>query len=290
MTEMKKLSIFIIGLSFLATGCLKDDPNVDFSNLGAVIQMPYSGKGFFAQDAVIDAADTIVKTFTINIASPYPLNKEVNVTVGIDKSLVDEYNAYDTAVHYEAMPDSAYSFSETTVTIPAGSRLDTLQVTFYKTKLDPLKSYLLPIAIKDASGETISGNMSVHYYHFIGNPISGSYSWEWIRYNAADTSSGTPTYDEDYSPATFSPVTPTSIQTESGTGVVYILSFTNTNGALSDFTVVFDQASVDAADITVTLDPKIVVADPVNGVYRFYFEYNNSSGDHRCITDQFIKY
>ncbi|HEY6978892.1 MAG TPA: DUF1735 domain-containing protein, partial [Chitinophagaceae bacterium] len=181
---MKKLSIFIIVLSFFATGCLKDDPNVDFSNLGTVVQMPYSGKGFFAQDAVTDAADTIVKTFTINIASTYPLNKDLNVTVGTDNSLVDEYNAYDPAVHYEAMPDSAYSFNETTITIPAGSRLDTLQVTFYKTKLDPSKSYLLPISIKDASGETISGNMSVHYYHFIGNPIAGSYSWEWIRYNA----------------------------------------------------------------------------------------------------------
>jgi hypothetical protein len=91
-------------------------------------------------------------------------------------------------------------------------------------------------------------------------------------------------------------VDPTTINVESGSGgLIYVLTFTNTNGVLSDFNVIFDPATVTAAadpavGVNVSLNPKIVVADPVSGIYRFYFEYNNSVGDHRCITDQYIKY
>jgi len=276
-------------MSISLTGCLKDDPNVDFSKLSTVVEMPYSGKAFFSSDALNFTSDTITLAFTVNIASAYPLSKDLSVTVGIDESLVTDYNAYDPLVHYEVMPAAAYSFSESTFTIPAGKRLDTLYVTFYKPGLpDPTVSYMLPITIKDASGETISGNLGTHYYHAIGNPIAGTYSQEWIRWNATDTT-GTPTFDEDYSPAVFSPVDPTTIAVQSGTGVFYYLSFTNTDGVLSDFNAEFDPGDVAAVGITITSGPKVLVADPINGIYRLYFTYNNSAGDPRCIIDQFVK-
>ena len=49
--------------------------------------------------------------------------------------------------------------------IAAGKRLDTLHVIFYPSKIDVTKNYMLPVSIKDAQGETISGNFGAIYFH-----------------------------------------------------------------------------------------------------------------------------
>src|SRR6266498_2716390 len=229
MYNMRNLIMIILALlSISLTGCLKDDPNVDFSKLNTVVEMPYSGKAFFSGDALNFTSDTITLPFTVNIASAYPLSKDLSVTVGLDESLVADYNAYDPSVHYEVMPANAYSFSESTFTIPAGSRLDTLYVTFYKPALDPAVSYMLPITIKDASGETISGNLGTHYYHAIGNPLAGTYNWDFTRWPNQDAS-GSP--DIAWTDVTvIAPVSPTQFEVASGyyTGTArYEVTFTN---------------------------------------------------------------
>jgi len=68
-------------------------------------------------------------------------------------------------VQYDTFPDSLYSFPITSVTIPAGKHLDTLQVYFYPSKIDTTKNYMLPISIEDAQGQTISGNFGTIYFH-----------------------------------------------------------------------------------------------------------------------------
>jgi hypothetical protein len=285
---MKRRYIFLATVFSLSLfGCLKDTPNNDFTKIGTVVEMPYSGKGFFSSDAITSLADTINMAFTVNIASPNVLSTPVKVTVAVDPALVDTYNASDTTVHYEVLPDSAFVFDATPITIPAGSRLDTLHVTFYRAKLDPSKSYMLPIVIKDASGHTISGNMGVHYYHFIGNPIAGSYTSEWIRYNNA-AGTGTPTYDV-IGVSIFSPISPTTISVPSGSPMHYLLSFTNTGGVLSNFTVAFAAGEDAAAGIKVTGGPTIILADPVAGKYEFNFTYDNLAGGLRNITDKYTK-
>jgi hypothetical protein len=285
---MKRLNIFLIALISLSlVSCLKDSPNNDFSKLGVIVEMPYSGKGFFSSDAITALDDTIAMNFTVNIASPNVLSTATTVTVITDASMVADYNAYDPAVHYEVLPDSAFSFDASPVTIPAGARLDTLHITFYRNKLDPSKSYMLPLAIKDASGHTISGNMAVHYYHFIGNPIAGSYTSEWIRYNNA-AGTGTPAFDiTDVS--IFSPITPTTISVPSGSPMHYLVSFTNTGGVLSDFKVAFADGEDANAGIKVTGGPTIITADPIAGKYEFNFTYDNLAGGLRNITDKFNK-
>lgn len=288
---MKKLSILALSLSLFSIGCLKDTPGVDFSKVGTIVELPYSGLGYFSQDALNFTSDTLNVEFVVNIASTYPLNKDLSVSLSVDDAARTAYNASGLGIQYDPMPDSCYSFPVTSAVIAAGSRQATFTVTFYKSKIDASKSYLLPITLTDASGETISGNMATHYFHAIGNPIAGNYEQEWIRYNASDTSSGVPTYDFDLGTATFSPIDPNTISVESGSaGLVYIVHFDNNNGVLSNFTVSFDPASVAAAEAgdVIPTDPTIVVADPVNGIFRFYFTYD-FLGNPRCITDQFIK-
>ena len=94
------------------------------------------------------------------------------------------YNAIS-GVQFDAQPDSTFSLPVTTMTIKAGFRIAQFMVIYYPAKIDPTKSYMLPITLTDASGITISGNLATIYFHIIGNLLAGSYSQEWIRYNTA---------------------------------------------------------------------------------------------------------
>ena len=163
------LSAFII---ILFSSCLKDSPAVDFKTVGTIIEiLPVNGGGLENFDAaaldfdptdVIDSAD-----IDLNIASPKPLSKSVTITLAVNDGLRATYNASN-GTTYEAMPDSVYSFPVKSGTVAAGDRLDTVRIIFYPSKIDSTKSYMLPVSIKDAQGETISGNFGDIYFHTDG--------------------------------------------------------------------------------------------------------------------------
>lgn len=297
---MKKLAIAIpVILSLFLASCLKDKPNVDFNNLGYVAEIstastngtlnaPSGGLTFF-DGATLNpgATDPDSVMFTVNIASDYPPTQDVKVTLAVNDQARTAYIADPAKVQFKAFPSNAYSFPVTTGTIHAGSRLDTFWVVFTHANWDPTQSFMLPITITAASGTTISGNMSTIYFHIIGNPLAGNYSREWIRYNSA-TQDPTQLAADQTKPVTFVPVSPTTISIPSGTGVNYQLSFVNTNGVLSNFSVAFPDSgpgSPKDAGITITGGPTIILADAVNKKFTFNFTYNNSVGAARNITD-----
>ena len=285
-------AICIVVMAALSS-CIKSrEGRTDFSDLKPTVLIREAGITQFAKQALTfpgtDEADTIY--FRLNYAAKTVAPTDITVTLGYDENALNSYNStVPASSQYAKMPDSIYSFTSTSVTIKAGQSFsDPIPFIVYPSKIDPTKNYMFPISILDASGNTISGNFGTIYYHLIGNPIAGAYEQRWIRYNAADTS-GTPAYDLDLGAAIFAPTDPTTIQVESGTGVVYVLSFTNTNGVLSDFNVSLDPQSVTDAGIAITGGPIIQTADPINGRYRFYFTYNNSSGLPRVIIDEFVR-
>jgi hypothetical protein len=167
---MKYTYFFILPvILLLSSGCLKDTPAVDFSTVGTIIEiLPPNGGGLENFDAAglefdpTDAKDSA--DIDLNIASPKPLNKPLTITVGVTDALRTSYNGANGAA-YEAMPDSVYSLPVTTGNIAAGDRLDTIRVIFYPAKIDTTKSYMLPVSITDAQGETISGNFGTIYFH-----------------------------------------------------------------------------------------------------------------------------
>jgi hypothetical protein len=167
---MKYTYFFILPvILLLCSGCLKDTPAVDFSTVGTIIEiLPPNGGGLENFDAAglefdpTDAEDNA--DIDLNIASPKPLNKSLTITVGVTDALRTSYNSANGA-SYEAMPDSVYSLPVTTGNIAAGDRLDTIRVIFYPAKIDTTKSYMLPVSITDAQGETISGNFGTIYFH-----------------------------------------------------------------------------------------------------------------------------
>src|SRR5258708_10717521 len=96
---MKKAIIYlsVVASIVFATGCKKDKPNVDFSNIGTIAEIsssninptlnaPSSGLDYFNQATLpyIGADTTFDVTFDVNIASPNALSTDTKVTVGVD--------------------------------------------------------------------------------------------------------------------------------------------------------------------------------------------------------------
>jgi hypothetical protein len=301
---MKKIVIYLlVSSAVFMTGCLKDTPNVDFSKSGVIAELshasitgngaPSSGLDYFnsATMPVFTADTPFTVTFDVNIASAYPPTSDVNVTVAVDDAKRVAYNA-TSDIQFDAQPDSTYSLQATTGVVKAGTNIAQFTLIFYPKKIDPTKSYMLPITLTDASGLTISGNLATIYFHMIGNLLAGNYTQEWIRYNTADQV-GSPVADQTFI-GTFIPVSPTEIQVKSGTGTWYYLSFTNNNppgggdlSLLTDFVLTVSAADFSNAGITLAAGPTLVLADPVHHKFTFNFGYLNSTPSPRNITDIF---
>jgi hypothetical protein len=288
----------ILTVALTMASCLKKgDMNIDLENTSApIMELQYlqagnntinSGLQNFANAGLTykktDLADTA--NYNISLAGPATFGKDLSVTIAVDPSKVLD-NLGGDSIKYELMPDSTYHLVTTTAVIKAGQTIAPMQVIFYPSKTSILKSYMLPITIKDAEGNIVSSNFGTIYFHAIGNAIAGSYSHEYTRYNNYD-GTGSPLIHTT-TPSTFSPINPKSVSTTSGAaGLKYIISFTDNNGVLSDFKVKFDAASVAASGVAIVGDIEIVTADPVAHKFEFKFHYDNLAGGLRNITDKF---
>ncbi len=305
---MKKILFILTAFIVALTSCLKDKPNSDFSNLSTVVELVESGKAYFGQDAITSAADTIVTTFQVNVASPNPLTSNVTVNLAVDNSSI----IADPAIGYVTMPTTAYVLSPTTVTIKAGQRLANVTLTIYKKLLDPSKSYQLPVKIASVSTGTISGNFGVHYYHIIGNDFAGTYIWDYRRYNngTGPGAGAIPSLNQGSTPSTFTtnngkinPVSPTEFKMETGYNgnhVMYDVTFTRTvvNGEVtySNWAVKFLPEDIAiwaglSSPITNVVPPKFTIPPPTKSTDSKIFEINHISGgaSPRYIDDTYHK-
>jgi hypothetical protein len=314
---MKKLIIILGAITVSLTSCLKDKPNVDFSNIGAFAELVHSGIPYFGDDAITDAGDgadlTITRTVEVNVTGVYAPTKDVTVTVALDNSIIAPYNAANPAVTYLPMPAGSFVFATTTVTIKAGTRVADIPVTFYKAKLDPSKSYMLPLKLT-TSNIAIAANYNIKYFHFIGNDFAGTYTWKYHRWqNGTGPGSTNIPWDIDnttddaglvYPTAPISPITATEFEMTTGyngQGVKYDVSFTRTVDAsnpslvhYSDWTVKFTAANIakwTAAGITNMVPPKFTIPPPSDNTKPKIFELNYVSGGAfgRYIDDTYSK-
>lgn len=317
---MKKLLFSIPFLSLLLVGCLKDKPNVDFSQIFPVAEISTAstnptpnassgGLAFFSTANLSWPTGTVTDTvfFTVNIASDYPLNKATKITIGVDTTLMTAYNNDATnnpkGIQYLAMPDSLYTIPTTTGTIPAGQRLDTFYVIFNAASFNPAYTYMLPIRITDASGLTISGNMGDIYFHIVGNPLAGFYTCTGTRYNYSGTISWTP---GDPVPSGYistnntsgtkfaSPVTPTEISVAYANlgGNGYNYDITTSADYLSINSVDFDFLSAvsNTSSYVVSYTPPGPGVKPAFHLMTHYNNVNNpaGSGSDRVVDEVFV--
>ena len=247
-----------VAVIMVLDSCVKTrEGQTDFSHLSAIVQIHEGGMANFTNTALTfpgtDATDTA--WFRVNYAATNVASKDVTVTIGYDANALAAVNTgLDPSSQYAKFPDSIYSFNTTKVTVKAGQNYsDPVPFVVFPSKIDPTQSYMFPISITDGSGATISGNFGTIYYHVIGNPIAGAYSWDWTRWNNND-GSGTPSSSSfTGGSAVFSPDNPATIEVPSGyyLGARYVLSFTNNGGVLSNF-----QVSLNAADVS-SLSPSM---------------------------------
>jgi hypothetical protein len=307
-----KTSSIMLGLTVLLgfSSCLKDSRFVDFAAVGTTVEIPLSGKSQI--NALTEATDVITRQFAVNVASPKPLSKDLTVTLGFDAAALAAYNASQSAVVFEPMPTDAYSLDKATVVIPAGTRTQIVTLTIQKTKLDPSKSYLLPISITDAQGETINGNYHTKYYSAIGNDFAGVYFYEYRRFqNGTGPGAGAiPSRGEGSAPditnaagseTVITPVTGTEFKMETGYNgqhVQYDVRFTRTvSGSTvtySNWTIRFlpdDLQKWTDAGIENKVAPKFTLPPPATNADPKFFELNYVSGgaSGRYIDDTYKK-
>jgi Domain of unknown function (DUF1735) len=310
---MKKILLSVIVLSGLLTGCLKDTTiKNDLDKRSTIFMVQNSGLEFFSSRAVVAAGqvDPITSSFTTNVANAddVPLSKDVTVTFVVDDAARLAYNALPSpALDYDALPDSVYSFAVKTAVIKAGTNLATLSVVFDPNKIDPSKSYMLAITLKDAQGMPISQNFSTVYYHIIGNPLAGKYTHRFRRFQVADTT-GVPLQDIT-STTVLLPVSPTAIMSSEDYTTTFVdanggilVNFINTGGVLSNFTTSLNTTTLDgitAGGFILLGGPKFtsggvfvagnVASNFIGTRFNTYIQYQNSSGGTRTLINNFVK-
>ena len=185
-----RISIYSTIITMLAlTSCLKKDAmNIDPDNTTSnIVELQFidggsgttinSGMQYFSGGALVYPSSHVRDTadYNISIAGKSALSKDLTVSIAVDPSKVLDNLAND-SIKYVLMPDSLYKIVSTTATIKAGERIAHMQIIFFPSKVDPAVSYMLPVVLKDAQDQTISTNYSTIYFHFIGNPLAGSYT------------------------------------------------------------------------------------------------------------------
>ena len=206
---MKKSLIFknlaaitLISSATIFASCVKNrnDGAPDFTQISAVMQIinDKSGTagssgldGFSAAALLLDnsaASDSVA--FRLNYAATTVAPANITVTLAFDAAAMAAYNAAhpNPANPYTKFPDSIYTFTQTTVTVKAGTSYSDLVKLYVKpNKVDITKNYMFPISITAAGGVNISGNYGTIYYHLIGNPLAGKYNLVGTRYNYSGT-------------------------------------------------------------------------------------------------------
>ncbi len=234
---------------------------------------------------------------------------DITVTLGYDAAALAAYNATPGNATYEKLPDSTFTFTQTSVVIKAGTDISKVTIYFKPDKIDGTKLYMLPISITAASGGLFAAsNNKTMYFHKIGNPLSGKYSWRYRRWQGADTTVG-PLQDV-VTIVNLLSVSSTEIMTRETYTTSFIdpaggivLGFTNSGGVLSGFNLSLlptTLALIPAGGFTLSEGPKFATGGAFNLVgtgatsyigtnFSTYIQYINSTPAFRSLVNSFIK-
>ena len=320
----KLLSILkIVTVGFLFSSCVKNaDHFTDFSTAQPVLEMktalkiangsadytniaglPNFGSAALSGISSYFPNDTI--SFYVNLASDYPLDHDLTIKVGINVDALTAYNSdtINNTVQYEVMPDSDYVWTDQTVTIPAGQRTVLVSgLSFNYDKIDGSKNYMLPIGVIDGNGVNVSANMGTIYFHAIGNPLAGAYTYSTTDPPFRYAYSGTIIYNypgpipvgytaldlTQYYPKIASPDDATTIEIPCANGFAnYVISFDPDTYEITD-------VSLNPSNTTSNFLVYYANYDVASKTFHLVIHYNNvadpaGSGDDRIVDETLIK-
>jgi hypothetical protein len=284
--------LFLI-LMLSVSSCLKNGQyDIDFSQVGSSVDIPlaaYSGNGIAAFS--FGSTDSTFPVI-VNMASPSPSTTPTTITLSLDTAYLNSYNA-DNGTAYSVLPDSVYSTTGWSLTIPAGKRLDTMMVTFFLSKLDASQSYVLPITISSASLPIEQWNHLLLSITVVSQ-YAITYAGTGTRYNY--TGAVSYTYPGVIPPATTtSDLTFTKTASTDAPNIIEI-PYANLGASGDNYVITMnpDQtiASVDPNPLfagTIT-GWKVYFAgyDPSTKTYHLVTGYTNGSGNDRIVDETFV--
>ena len=305
-----KAILAAVSLVLIMTGCVKSRSGfTDLSKVSDFVTLINSGvQNFKASNVLVNTSspDTVKLTVTADLASANSSGAAVTVTLGLDNTAITAYNSAN-GTNFQPFPTNAFKFVSSTITINGGlEHYGTTTVWIFQDKLDPSVSYLLPVAITDAGGKSMSSNQNIIYYNVIGNPLAGNYLQSFYRRNGTtDTTTAPNSTVFVNQPVIIAPITATTVllpesYLETFVGVGVNLSFTNSGGVLSNPTVSLDAgaiAGLAAGGFTVVTPPTLVGSAIVGNAsthyagstFRIYMVLLNSTPAIRTTIDQFVK-
>jgi hypothetical protein len=303
--KISKLGLLTLAVGVIGQSCVKSvSGRTDFENLAPTVLIPEGGLQNLTTVALLFPPDPTVDDkldtayFHVNYAATDVAPADQVVSLAIDPAALAAYNATG-GVQYEAFPDSIFAFTATSATVPKGANYSgQIPLVIHSNKVDPTKSYMLPISITTApAGATISSNHKTVYFHLIGNPIAGLYNWDWYRWNnnlpVGPNTGGTPALGGI---AVFAPLDPTTVEVPSGyyIGPRYHITFDDSAGIPVHFAVVFNAADLQTmkdGGVTITGGPNITTANPTTGMYEFWYTADNGAptSNLRYVIDKYYK-
>ncbi len=293
--KISKLGLLSLMVGVIGQSCVKSvSGRTDFENLAPTVLISEGGLQNFGVDAILfpptDDADTTY--FHMNYAATDVAPSDQVVTIAIDDAAIDAYNAAN-GTDYAKFPDSIYSFTITSVTVPKGANYSSgVPLIMFPSKINLLKDYMLPITITAGpAGSTISSNHKTIYYHLIGNPIAGIYNWDWTRWNNT-TPTGPTSGGAVGGSAVLAPISGTHVEVASGyfIGPRYEITFTDSSGVLIDFAATIntdDIASMKALGVTVSSGPFVDSVNVAAGYYQLH--YTAATPNPRYVIDKYYK-
>lgn len=157
--------IVAVSLTVGLTSCLKDDEHfVDFAGAGYVAEIPY-----VANRSIIHPTDSLSRTRTtayvfpmdINIASPNPPTTDMQVGVALDQAALTAYNTANKR-SYQVLPTTAFQLTNPTVTVAAGSRIATVNISIQPNLIPTTGGpYAIPVSITTVPSNVI---ISANYH------------------------------------------------------------------------------------------------------------------------------
>jgi hypothetical protein len=135
------------------SSCLKNGPyNIDFSSVAPSVDLPLAAANSNGVVGFTFQAGSNTFPVYADLASPAVLSTSTSVTLIVDSAYLNSYNTAN-GTSYTLLPDSDYSITTLSLTIPAGQRLDSAEVTFNINQIDTSSaiSYVLPFSISAAS-------------------------------------------------------------------------------------------------------------------------------------------
>lgn len=122
--------------------------------------------------------------FRVNLSSPWQLDEDLTLKIQLDEQAVLDYIANEDP-DFQLLSSTKHTFTEATVTIPAGEREATFEADFFPEGLSADDLYMVAFSIVETSNPDvkISGNFGTQYCKIgVTNIFHGTYKADPIQW------------------------------------------------------------------------------------------------------------